>query len=461
MKSKLQIDDFIERFFKMENEYSLFSLRTRNEYPLWDIIRDRVAAELKKGVQPNFNKININKKFSRFISNLKISKNLVLSLFNIFKPLNENIFFLTSRNKTDVGTYFDISADGALSTFNKSQITIIETNTPHGDYKYSDYDMILCSTIFLFRCLRYEKMNISPEVLEEINNALKNSFPENSIPLLLIIQQELFYFQFSFRFYYWLLRKNRKRLKRVFVTQNGIQKGLFLAAHHVGIKCYEFQHGIVDKSHTVYSYNSQIYYETNDLINPNIFFTFSKYWSDLLYHPFTLTIPSGNDFFSRRIEQACDRIAITVISSIIHDVELRPYTIEFSKKHPEQKIYYKLHPSQFWQADGIKKCFFEFRNIVVIRDEESVLQLLAKSKVILAVASTAVYEALHNNISVILLKRLNFMAHHDIFNHPKVNLVNDLNDFEKIISGDLNFKTSNKNIFFHPFQRDLFMNTIE
>ena len=454
MKNHYQIDDFTDIFFKMEKEYNLFSLRAIDNLPIWDILRYKVAYELSKTVEP------INLTYSKqgakeIISKIKKIKDYFVSVYNITKPLNKNLFFLTSRNKDSSNHLFDINADSVIGCYNKSEISIIETYTPYGAYKYKGYDIILHSVVYLIECMSNKKNQIPQNVIEEIKQAVNNSFPTKKISLPNILQDEFSKFHSSFMFYKWLFRRNRKNLKRIFVTQNGIQKGLFLAARHHGIKSFEFQHGIIDKTHIAYSYNIEIKYQEDDVINPDTFFSFSNYWSKIIYHPFIQFIPIGNDLFSKKLNPE-DKVALTVISSIVHDIELRPFTQDFAKKHPNQKIFYKLHPNQFWQTTEIINFFIDYKNVTVIKNELTVQQLLSKSKAMLVIVSTALYEALHNNTSVIILKSLNYFAHQDVFNNPNVYLISSIEELESSYIKSNNSISNNYDIYFQSFDYKLF-----
>ncbi len=92
----------------------------------------------------------------------------------------------------------------------------------------------------------------------------------------------------------------------------------------------------------------------------------------------------------------------------------------------------------------------------MLTNEKNVTQLIAESKAVFAIASTAVYQALHNNTIVIILKKLNYHAHTDIFNNPNVRLIDEIEDFNQFWQNDLNFVEDEFYTFFKSFNKDLF-----
>ncbi|MCG6191221.1 hypothetical protein K5G00_27645 [Maribellus maritimus] len=437
----------------MEKKFALFLMRTNDNYPIWDIIRYKVDSFLRKSENEQSLSSHAKKDISKSI---KLFKGFIISISCLIKPLNSCLFFISSRNKDDNSIFFDLNADGALSALNKADVSIIETYTPYGNYKYSDYNIVLHSFIHTIKKLKYKNFKLDTEVLNEILNAIGKSFPSaNLSKLSSVLNDEYSSFISSFLFYNWLFNKNKYRLKRIFVTQNGIQKGLFLAAKKNNILTYEFQHGSIDRTHPAYSYNSDIKYNKGDIINPNFLLTLSDYWPNLFYHPFIKNISIGNDYFNKKTK-ARQKTHLTVITSNVHDMELRPVTKNIAQENPAQKIYYKLHPNQFHQFNEIEEYFLENKNVSVLTNEKNVSQLVIESKALLAVVSTAVYEALHNNTIVIILKKLNYQAHEDIFNNPNVQLIEDFEGFSSIWQNDLSFVEDEYYTFFKAFNEELF-----
>lgn len=443
---------FHEKFFQMEKEFNLFSIRTKHEFPLWDIVRYRVAYELlnPKSITQK-QKTSLRKKF---LTVLKIFKHLP----KVFLPFNENLFFLSARNFDEIEMQFDKNAHNAINSLDKNHITIIESYNPEGNYKYQDYNFILnIAIVFLTKLTK--KTQINKNDFNKIENAINLTFGANSI------KQELFYSEFqdfyrTYRIFDNIFRRNKNRIKKLFITQNGILKGIFFAASKNHIKTFEFQHGIIDKTHFAYSYSPEIRYKINDIICSDNLFTFSKYWNTQFHNPYQKFIPIGNDsFFNKHIHSG--EHYLTVVSSMIHEEYLASFTKELALKMTGLQIFYKLHPNQFANSENIKLFFKGYKNINIITNEMSVPLLISKSFAILTIVSTAVYEALHNGINVIILKRSNFLAHESLFKNPNIFLIDKLGDFETIINDKANNSQIQDDVFFKPFNKELFMEILE
>lgn len=459
-------DSFTEKFFNMEKEYSLFSLKSKNGFPIWDIVRYSISNELKKELDSAY-KLNVEiiKEKRNFFKTFRYLIKLVKSLYYILKPLNQNLFFIASRIKNSNDQFFDNTADSAIEYFDKKEISIIETesNQRKINYKYDEYKVIFHLIITLILRYKNKREPISTEQIRHMQRAIDDTFPilKNRFSLDGIIYKEMKRFINSFAFYDWLFTKNRKRIKMLFVTQNGIQKGLYYAAKKNNIKIIEFQHGIIDFTHIAYSYNFRIDYKINDVINPDILLTFSDYWINHFFNPFIKALPVGNDYFYQKISPTDNKQFLTIISSRNHDNELRSFTELIANKRPEISIIYKLHPDQAAEFEFLRGFFKRFENIEVIFNKTTVKDLLSKSNVMFTIASTAVYEALHNNVKTIILRRQNYFIHNDIFDMANVYLIDNIEEF-LIAFDELNLiNKDNKDVFYKAFDRKLFIKSIK
>lgn len=443
---------FHEKFFQMEKEFNLFSIRINHEFPIWDIVRYRVANELLN------NKSSIQKQRITLGKYIAIGLKIIKHLPKVFLPFRENTLFLCSRNLDEEGQYFDKNAQNTINSLNKKQITIIESYTPERNYKYQDYDFIL-NIAFIFLTKLTKKTEIKENDFNKIENAINSTFGTNSInPESIYSEFQEFYKTYAI--YDNIFRRNKKRILRLFITQNGIQKGIFYAARKNRIKTYEFQHGIIDKTHLAYSYNSEIQYNRNDTICSDSLFTFSNYWNTQFYNPYQKFIPIGNDFFCNKQIHSGEHY-LTVVSSMIHEDYLSSFTKELAFKMTGLQIFYKLHPNQFANSENIKSFFKGCKNITIITNEMSVPILISKSFAILTIVSTAVYEALHNGINVIILKRSNYLAHEALFKNPNIYLVDKIDEIESIVNDKGNNSEVQDDVFFKPFNNELFKEILE
>ncbi len=442
----------VDSFFRMEKEFNLFKIRNREGFPIWDIIRYRVFHELT--AEPVIVK-------ARFIPKKGALKRILCYFISLIRfmiiPLKENLFFVASRNKTVDNNYFDQVANSAIDFFPKKNISIIESYPIEGKYKYNEYMPI--QFVIIEKIMTSFKRNIFLDKISEqsIINAISVFYPDKDLsPSILNEELNTFYKRYL---YYSSFFKRNKKLKRLFVTQNRIQKGLFFAAKQNNISIFEFQHGIIDRTHMAYSYSDQINYSLSDTILPDVLFTLGKYWNDLLYNPFSRFVDIGNDHFSTKLPVESTKKGITVISSLPYEIELRHFVKIIGREYSEIPIYYKLHTNQFSQFNDTIAFFSSFSNITVITDQFSVAQLLSKTEVLITIVSTAVFEALNAGVKVFILKRMNYLILQNVLNFPGVFVIDTIQDFEDALKAVPD--TIGSDTFFTPFNKDLFLNSLD
>ena len=102
--------------------------------------------------------------------------------------------------------------------------------------------------------------------------------------------------------------------------------------------------------------------------------------------------------------------------------------------------------------EHFENIFKPYPNIEVIAKEYSIQRLLEKTRILITIQSTAVYEALQAGRKVILLKRSTYERHQDIFDNSNVHLVSNANDLTNAINAPID-----KNIveFFSNFNNEV------
>lgn len=456
-------DDFTRSFFEMEKKFHLFSIRDDNDYPIWDIVRYSVFIELRN---ISFNRISAKKSIKTINIKKLVNKNYFLkisSLFKIFLCVNENVFFLTSRNRDNKGYFYDVVADDALRLFNMNNITIIESFNnniaPKEIYKYQEYSVLNFSLFNHFIKVFFKIRPLENSIVEKINYAIQDSFSTNK-SFYGIITNEYIRFRRSFQLYNLFFKWNKSKVKRLFVVQNGIQKGLFMAAKNNGIKTFELQHGIIDSSHIAYSYNPEIKYKKDDIIQPEVLFTFSEFWNTVLFNPLIRFIACGNTYFGKKVIQQNNTEYLLVISSVIHNNILSEFVFQIAYRNQNLKIYFKLHPNEFIYKEKSVRFFQNLPNVTVISNEFNVKQLLSKSRALLTIESTAVFEALHNNIKVIVLKKMNYFILNFIFDNPNLYLINNIEEFSHAFNSSFKKTVQGNQEFYKPLEKKLFLSYI-
>jgi hypothetical protein len=291
----------------------------------------------------------------------------------------------------------------------------------------------------------------------ELTNLVNEKFKTSNI-CCADINTLITQFQIDFKFYSFIFRF--KKPKAIFITQNGIQKGLFAAADKFNIPVIEVQHGIIDYGHLSYNYNKNINYEGGRVFLPSYFFTFSDFWKREIYYPVKDILTMGNSYFYNtinKIKPSNKQKGILVASSDVFGEQLKELVIDFSKKH-KIPIYFKLHPNQFFQKGYYKEIFKEFGNVQVFTNEKSIYELIELSCAVLVIQSTALYEALHLKRIGVIFKRQTYTRHQHLFGDKNVYLIDDSDELHNVIKNQFQENYQNEFIYFNDFDSMKFIN---
>lgn len=448
----MNIEEHWDEFFKFEVQNSLFDEKTEDNLYLWDIIRFHIYIKFLWGDE---HKKNNSKKEAW---NIRIRR-LVLKgysflhlLASLFKS-KEYFFFIYSRDKSEiVHINYDKNADDVLKHLHRKAL-IIETFYKHGikfKYRNSYYNPVSILLLFFRRFKRYEDYNRITSLIKAELGIIVNNDDINSWVNDFRLERKIYTLLFQL-----------KKTKKIFITQNGIQKGLFAAALDLEIPVYEFQHGVIDLGHLAYNYPDIITTRKN-LYLPDYLFLFSDFWKKGINFPVKKMIALGNSGFATQ-QNNQDTIALkqgmTVISADVFGKKLIDITIQFASCNPETAVYFKLHPNQFGQSEVFYNVFKAYKNISVITDKYSISELIGISKAFLLIQSTAAYEALQAKTAVFIIMQSSYYRHRHIFDLPGVYLIKDING---LASGWAECNNTCSDVrFFQDFDQSLFRQLIK
>lgn len=449
----MNIVDYTSKFQEIEEKFSLFEYEDENKLKYWDIVRHDVFYCIyhciSGGTMPiifatyNSKKSSIN----ILLNELKnISKFYSLTFFRKYKYL----LFATSRYKNEVGINHDIASNDVIELI-KNDTLIVETYRQSGSYLYP----------YVFNSgLRIRKFELSIKKrffkthntnTNEIETILNREFDIN-IDLNDLINTLIEQYYIEYHYY----NKFFKRLmpSSIFVVQNGIQKGMFAAANNLKIPLIELQHGLIGYIHPAYSYPKSI--TLNQLKTlPSYFMSFSTFWTKNLNYPMQRIIPIGNSSYAYRVPKYQKIYDITFIFADIYTEFLIQLIDELMLNKFDGNICIKLHPNQFYQYQEIEKHFVDFKLITIIRNENSIESLFSISKSILAIQSTCVYQAIYNDVMVLIYKKMDYQTHADVFENKLVRLVETADDVINELGKTIQ-KSNNSEIYFEDFKKDVF-----
>lgn len=429
---------FIQEYYTFEIKNNLFDVKDNRGNYIWDIFHyETYQSCLVTPSEVNQSRFQRRRKSAKLI----ILKSIVYTLLPIKR---ENFFFLSSRNRI-CEKKFDQNIFDYYGMFNHKECFLYETNSLNDLYYPQNVSSIYLRFILfkLFSCF----IKIDKKTIIELYNIVKSNLPDFNLSLdFYFTLYRIFYFDIWF--YKNLFRYHK--IKRIFITQNGIQKGLFFVAKQMNIPVIEVQHGIVYDGHTAYSYPQYLELEKK-VYTPTKISALSDFWFNDFYTPVKV-FPVGNSFFSKNIERK-SRQFILIISSYTIGADLASLTKELAQKTKDYFIF-KLHNNEFCNLEFYENEFKKFENIKVFTNEKNLSDFLENTKVMITISSTCVYESIQAGIPVILYTRSHYYyMHKHIFHIPGIVLCNTPDEIlDNISKIKVDFTPT---VFFKPFNQEL------
>jgi hypothetical protein len=452
----MDIVEFTKKIHQLEVKYNFFNVKNESGLAYWDIARHDVfyavyyeLAGIKLINTPANKKVSIiNSIFKYFYHTFKLNA-------AISNNLPKYLCFTFSRYRNEKNENIDYAIDDIVSTLPQNKTLILENNIKFGEsFVYPSY--LNTGAIASGYLNKFQKLFSKKEKQSFLITQILEEHFDVKTDLDQIITSLIKRYNLELNYYLKLFKKVNP--EKIFMVQSGIQKGLFQAADQLKIPTYEMQHGLVSFIHPAYDYPKQI-----DLRNsgnfPTYFLSFSPFWSDNIHYPVKKIITLGNTFFSNKPDPQPLEFDLTIIFADIYTNDLIELLDNFLSKGSSVRIAIKLHPNQIKDVDYVTNHFAEFPNVKVIYDERTIKELLLVSDSILAVQSTCVYEALYDQVKVLIYKVKDYHTHEDIFSNPNVYQIDNCNEINDILKRT--YILDDQTSFFNPFDRSLFLDLLE
>ncbi len=426
----------VDDFFEMEEKYKLFDLKTKENFSVWDIFRYHIHL---KYIYPDGLPMEDNVRFSFLVYIMGFIK-VIFSCISFFFKKADIIVFPNSRYVDQNELLFDKACENVIQELS-DRVLIVERFKGLKNYLHSiEYNFVRLYRNMYSKLLKYE---LPGEILEKIDLALLETFDEVKISHT-EINQLYTHFILEYRYYRFFLKF--KKAKRIFLVQNGLQKGMIAAAKKLKIEFIEIQHGRIGIDHLAYSYPDFIS-KDDPILMPDYLLTMGSYWGKGFNIP-SQVIPVGNDYFVKEQSQQKPDGSILFISSIIHGEELSKLAVKFAKANPKIVLNFKLHQNEIREIRKYSELFSGFSSIHIYTNEVELDTLIEKSILIVLINSTALYEALDSGKKVAIYKKVNFESLADCFDIPNVYFFESLGELHDI----LNYKNVTQQIsFFESF----------
>ena len=412
----------VDRFFEMEKKYDLFSMKENGIF-IWDLFRMHIYLKYHF---PETKKKYLKRSFSY---KPLLWHFLIPSIKSIpyFMFKNGNIIIIpVSRHLNKDKKLHDKSLMNIISYYESA--FIVENHDTNKAYLYD----ACCDFSRLFRKIYHtvsKKLSVSN--YEIIRDALITTLGESKITYNELSAIYSNYWS-DYTFYKWFFRI--KHTRKVFFVQDGLKKGMILAAHSLKIATYELQHGSFDRSHLSYSYPDNIKQGSKFIIFPENLLTFGSYWGKDFNLPANI-ISIGNDYFTvNNSQEKSKENGLLFISSKIHGKDLAQLAVNFSIENPNIRIKFKLHSNEIDNIPLYDSLFGKYKNIEIIKSEHDLHQLIEISELVVLIASTVAYEALNFGKKIAIYKRVNFMDIQDLFKLPNVYLLENSSELGQILN---------------------------
>lgn len=420
----------VDRFHKMEIEYSLFDLGKEYDLPIWDILRYHVYLKYyyEESDRANLN-IAQDKTFSQYVLLLR---KVFFSLLNMVRCNGDIVFFSSSRYIDKNGKYFDKSVYPLLKEANVDYLVIESQLRSSVPYRHIyDFSMIIN------RFVKFTPKEDYQVFFKEIDKALLFTFGKNRFQYE-EFQSHLKYYFSAYKFYKFIFRFFNA--KKLFIG-TGNPKAQIKLAKELKIKTYLLQHAGIEFDEIDYSYPYNITPKSNILF-PDEVLTFGNYWCKNINVPSFKISVIGNDYF-HKVPMEKKEEFVLVISTLVHGGELSTITYSLAKKRNDLKFIFKLHPYEYHMKDYYINLFKELNNVDVLSTEFDTNILIAKSLIILMIVSGVLYEALNQNKRVAILKKINFERQLTLKDEPNLYFFDSLAEFNKILTKPTLFHNTN------------------
>ena len=405
----------------MENKYNLFSIGESIKLPLWDIVRYSVYRSLN--YPKNYRlmlKTKPKKSYSDFrfgiIETLKLSKLICSERFH-------TLVITCSRYVDRNGLYYDKSALPIIEALGKDYL-VIET----GLANHLAYNAIHDMSNSIRRL--YFPLPVNDRYYKKIDEIVYEAFGVHQLSKK-EFDEIIRIYKSQYLFYSILLRLTRPKHLAICT---GNPKAIVKAANDYNIITHLVQHAGIELDEIDYSYPARVS-RTGNILFPDNLLTFNEYWCKNINVPALKIYPIGNSYFSKIPTEQEDG-SILIISTIVHGQELSELTLEASETWPDKHFIYKLHPNEFHLVQKYDILFRDRTNVSVITTDPDTSVLIARSKIVVLIVSAVLYEALQQNKTIAIYKRINYKRQEMLSFQNRLEYFDNVKELSNIINGN-------------------------
>ncbi len=405
--------EITQKFLEFENKHQLLSLNINGVFP-WQIARITiflhiVDATIPGNAQPN------TKTFPKKITNILHRLFINCLFFNPFLDCSQKnaLIIESGRKYRDEDAYIDIYTEYIAQFLEQKKVSFTRYETNYNldlpmfkrsiKIKHLDFIFIFSQLKQKFIKTRFSEKDT--QIISQIAGELSTLFGVK-INLVSIFSTEIKKFKAEFGLYYLLFKL--KKPKEIYLTNSCDKPALIDAAKKNKILVNELQHGLMSDKDVISNFpftpeNSLEYF-------PDVFYI----WDNVEMFFGKLPLPSHNikpmknehiDKWVKKLENLpTGERTLLVVSQPYGSKEMMNFIAENTSSLEKFTIFYKMHPAENEEVIAqFQELFANASNIKLINNEESMYVLLKKSKYVLGVYSSALFEASAFDCKVILL----------------------------------------------------------
>lgn len=439
----------VDEFFEFETKNKLFDIKDKNDLVPWESIRYFVFYHIfwtKLGTQNEY--FGVDGKRKNIFTRIKKVLQFFIYLFTHRKC--KRLFLLCSRDRKG-NIMYDKITDGFYMLSNVCDNFLIETTDSwiKPNYKYINESTTTIIISILERFMRRRRYSaVIDDIIQRNYPEIKWNFNELHRAYQVFLAQYYFY-SFIFKV---------SKIKKIFMVQNGIQKGFFAAAKKRKIWMAELQHGQFSKNHIAYSYPQCVKNNPEIIYQPNYLLTFGEFWMKGYLYPGVTTISLGNNSYgeknidSQSIEKY--RKKILVISNEIIGDFMAESVMKILSHDCSFEFYFKLHPHEYAHTTKYERFFHNINNVKVITNENTINDLLRKSEFVFLTDSTVELEALEMGRKVIVIKKYSYEIMDFVFNEKGIYFIDEAEEFISCYNAHKDEQLEPRNDIFQPFDKE-------
>lgn len=431
-----------QQFYDLEKKMELFSLQFQGIY-YWQLVRTRILKNIyvsnTEMAKKNAKRAIIEEIIGTYKASIKMRKNF-RNLYEVDILRLRPCVALSKNGELDDHQYDYMKGDSSinfmdvyvLGSYHKMP-NCVEFSMAPAEWKVIIWK--IKRKLFGVKRIDKNQKKLLITFIDKINDVYGTNI---NIDML---EKEIFYVVCCHKKYSKFLKKIFQRVhpKAVMVYPH-YDDHMFAAidvCKRMGIKSIEIQHGLIN-SHYSYWYEDQSDIGKN---LPNYIFTYSEWWNAQIKMPeYCKPIAVGNAYLDNQIEKfpykESNEVVLTVLSSTSNGKELSKFICQVDEKlnGSNIKILYKLHPNErkIWRTEY--SCLLNTKNVEVIDDETSIYDILSRSKIVLGITSTTLFEAtVYDKLTIIIYLKSNYYLMSPLLNSGRAIGVKNIDELIDVL----------------------------